>query len=114
MANIRKNVQQLTSAGLAVTNHADLTTSDTFLVRNTGRTVLHFKKSGAGACTVTIDTPNSVDSLAIAQRTVNVPATTGDIHISGLKTDIYNDVNGDLKITLSEVTGLTLALMEPG
>jgi len=114
MADVRKNVQKISSAGLAATYHSDLTTTDTFLVRNSGKTVLHFKKSGAGACNVTINTPGTVDGLAVAQRVVVVPATTGDVFISGLRPNDYNDVNGDLRITLDEVTGLTLAVMDPG
>ena len=114
MADIRKAVQKVTPSGLAATYFADLTATDTFLIRNNGYVTLHFKKSGAGACTVTIDTPGNVDGLAIAQRTINVPATTGDIHIAGLAPNVYNDVNGDLRVTLSEVTGLTLAIMDNG
>lgn len=114
MANVRKAVQTVGPAGLAATYFADLTTTDTFLIRNNGKVVLHFKKSGIGACTVTIDTPGNVDGLAIPQRTVNVPATTGDVHISKLAPNVYNDVNGDLKVTLSDVVGLTLAIMDNG
>lgn len=114
MALIRKAVQAVGPAGLAATYFADLTTTDTFLIRNNGSVMLHFKKTGIGACTVTIDTPGNVDGLAIPNRTVTVPATTGDIHIAKLSPSIYNDVNGDLRITLSDVAGLTLAVMDNG
>lgn len=113
MANVRIAVESVGPGGLDAADNGSLSVSDTYQVRNTGRTILHFKKSGAGACTATIAVSRNVGGLTVPNRTVTVPATTGDIHITGLAPEIYNDVNGDLNITLSEITGLTLAAMEP-
>lgn len=90
-----------------------LNVTDTFTFNNTGNEVLHFKKSGAGACTVTIATPGTVDGLAVADRTVTVPATTGDLFVGPFPANIYNTPGTDLfaGFTVSEVTGLTLAIL---
>jgi hypothetical protein len=86
---------------------------DTFVFSNDGRTVLHFMKSGAGACTVTISTPGTVDGLAVADRTVTVAATTGDVVIGPFPPDTYNTpgLSTFAGFTVSEVTGLTVAIL---
>lgn len=114
MAQLRKNLEKVSRTGLAATYHADLTVSgsNTYLIRNPGNVILHFKKSGAGACVVSITTPNAVDGLAIPSKTVTVPATTGDRFIGPFPPDIYNDANGDLEFGVDEVTGLTLAVLQ--
>lgn len=113
MAQLRKDVEPVTTSGLAATYHSDFTVggSNTYLVRNDGKTILHFKKSGAGDCDVTITTPNTVGGNAIADRVVTVPASTGDVFIGPFPPSIYNDVNGDIEFSLEEVTGLTGAIL---
>lgn len=110
MADVVKNPEDVTRAGLAATYLTGLTTTDTYVVENNGRVILHFKKTGAGACTATIKTPGTVDGLAVSDRTVNVPATTGDVFIGPFPPADYNE-GGSLKITLSEVTGLSFAAL---
>jgi hypothetical protein len=61
---------------------------------------------------VTIDTPNTVDGHAVAQQTVTVPATTGDVFAGPFPKSVYNDSQGDLTFTLSDVDGLTAAALE--
>ncbi len=115
MANVRKEPQKVVPGGLSgATYHGSLSTSDTYLVRNDGRVILHFKKTGAGNCVVTLETPGTVDGLAVSDRTVTVPATTGDVFMGPFSPRVYNDVSGDLKITLSEVTGLSFAVLRVG
>lgn len=111
MANIDLTTQLLSRAGIDLTDNAGLSTGDTYFVRNDGNTVLHFKKSGAGACTVTFATFQNIDGLTKPTRTLVVPATTGDIMAGSWPRDIYNDpATGKLQFTLSEVTGLTVAV----
>lgn len=112
MAQIRKDVEKMSRAGLAATYHADLTDSDSYLVRNNGRTFLHVKKTGVGDCTVTIVTPNVIDGNAIADPTVLVVATTGDMFIGPFANRVYNNVNGDVEVSFSEITGLVAAFIE--
>ena len=109
MADIRINPQQVQKAGAAPTYQGSLTTSDVYLVANNGGTWLQVKKSGAGACVVTVATPRTVDGLAVADLTFNVPATTGDMVVGPFPPDTFNDPVGDLRITFSEITGLTAA-----
>lgn len=111
MADVRKDPQDLDRASIPPTYHSGLSTSDVYLVANNGRTFLHFKKTGAGICTVTISTPGTVDGLAVADLTFTVPATTGDKFIGPFPREIYNDSVGDLRVSCSEVTGLSFAVL---
>jgi hypothetical protein len=112
MANITLTPQVLPQAGVAPTYNAGLTTTDTYLVRNNGgKTFLHFKKTGAGICTVTVVTPATVRGLALADQTVSVPATTGDVMVP-LDPSLYDDVNHDVSFTMSDITGLTVAVIQ--
>jgi hypothetical protein len=89
-----------------------MSTADTYYVRNNGKVVLHFLKTGAGAATITITTPKTVGGLAVADRTLNVAATTGDEFISFTNRDLYNDASGDLEFVTDQDTGLTVDAIE--
>lgn len=112
MAQIRLNPERTDPAGLAATYNSGLTTTDTYLVRNDGKTFLHCKKSGAGICTVTVQTGQTVRGLAVADVTIAVPATTGDRFIGPWPGDLYDDPNHDVLVTFSDVTGLTVAVLQ--
>ena len=114
MAQLRKTPEDIVRSGLAATYASDYTVvaSNTYIIRNNGKVLLHFKKSGAGACDLIIITPNNVDGLAVNDRTVVIPATTGDKFIGPFPPSFYNDANGDMEISLSEVTGLTGAILQ--
>jgi len=120
MATVTLSVQDITRAGVTTTFTAAgasplLNTSDTFIFSNTGKEYVIFQKTGAGACTVTFDTPGTIDGLAIAQRTVTVAAGSGDaiattsLVICGpFPPANYNTPGTSLLsgFTLGEVTGL--------
>jgi len=112
MGDVRLTVQKVLKAGLDLTDVGGLAVAatSTYLVRNDGRTFLHFKKTAAVICTVTIQTPATLGGYAVADQDVVVPATTGDIHCGPFPKRIFNDGNNDLKFTLSDVDGLTVAL----
>ncbi|MBS3927087.1 MAG: hypothetical protein KGZ65_00080 [Sphingomonadales bacterium] len=109
MADVAVTVQEITRTGIDLTDTGSLSVSDTYLVPNDGKTILHIKKSGATDCTVTIATPNTVDGLAVGDLTVTVPATTGDKHIGPFPREIYNNADGKIAVTFSNITGLTMA-----
>jgi len=109
MADVRVTVEDLSTAGIDLTDTGSLSASNTYLVNNDGNVFLHFKKSGAGACTVTVETPGTVGGQGIADLTFSVPATTGDVHVGPFPPYLFNDSNNDLNVTLSEITGLTIA-----
>ena len=107
MANVTLTPQQISRTGVDLTDTGSLSTSNNYFFRNTGREFLHFKKTGAGACVVTIVTPKTVAGLAVADPTVSVPATTGDLMVGPFPPDTFNNPSGDVEFTLSEITGLT-------
>lgn len=110
MADVRTDPQDVARGGLAATYNGGLSIANQYLIANNGRVILHFKKTGAGACAVTIKTPADVDGQAIADRVVNVPATTGDVFMGPFPPENYNEA-GDLKITLSDIAGLSFAVL---
>ena len=112
MADVTLVPQRINDVGVTPTRTGSLSTSNTYIVRNTGRMWLHFKKSGAGACVVTIQTPKTVGGLAVAERTLTVPATTGDKTIGPFPPGTYNDALGDLRFTLSDIAGLDVAVLQ--
>lgn len=88
------------------------TTTDTYTLRNNGKTMLHVKKSGAGSCNVTITPAKTVAGHTLSTLVVAIPATTGDKFIGPFNTDLYDDPNHDVSFTFSEITGLTVAVVQ--
>ena len=111
MADVRIDVEKPSAAGAAPTRNGSLSVSDTYLVRNDGQVVLLFEKANAVDCDVTIQTPVTVSGLAVAEQTLTVPASGGDIAAGPFPPSVYNDAAGDLRLTLSEIGGLTIAAL---
>lgn len=111
MADIRKAVQDISRAGVAPTYTGSLTVADEYLVNNNGRVLLHFKKASAGVCTVTVKTPIKVAGLDVAELTFDVPASSGDVMVGPFPPTIFNHDGKDLRITFSNIAGLTFAAM---
>lgn len=112
MATVTLNPDIAVEAGVAPTRTGALSTGNTYKFRNNGKTLLHFRKSGANACTVTLTAQGTVRGHALANQTVNVPATTGDVIVGPFPRDIYDDSNHDVSFTVSEVTGLDVAVIQ--
>jgi|WetSurMetagenome_2_1015567.scaffolds.fasta_scaffold332108_2 hypothetical protein len=125
MATVTLTVQDSTRAGATLTYTSNgaspaLNTSDTFTFVNTGREAIVFQKTGANPCTVTIDTPGTVDGLAVGQRTATVAAGTGDaiatttvVMVGPFPPSTYNtpgtpNLSG---FTVSEATGLNCRIV---
>jgi hypothetical protein len=111
MADVRFSPQALSDGGITPAYTGSLLTTNVHKFKNDGKTIVHVKKSGAGACTMTITTPKQVGGLDVAERTVTVAASTGDNMVGPFQPSIYNDGSGDVAITFSEVTGLTMAVV---
>ncbi len=114
MTDVRWSVEDVTLAGLqAATYNGSLSAADTYLINLSGDgvTFLHFKKAGAGACTVTIDTPITIAGQAVANPTATVIATTGDTFVRLSPESILRDSAHDARVTLSEIAGLTVAIL---
>jgi hypothetical protein len=113
VANVNLAIQNITQLGVAPTYTGSLSISDVYRVVNNGKVIIHFKKTGAGACTVTFQTPRQVAGLEVAEHTVSVPATTGDRLCSAFDPSVYN-AGGEnfLEFTLSEITGLSVGVFQ--
>lgn len=112
MTDVTQAPQDSTDVGVTVSRFGSLSTSDTYFVKNNGSLFLNFQKSSAGACIVTIKTPATVGGLAVAERTVTVPASTGDMIIGPFPPGIYNDSSGNIQYTLDEITGLDVGIFQ--
>ena len=112
MADVALVPQKANPNSITPTYTGSLSISDVYTVKNNGRTLLHFKKTGAGNCTVTVQTPRSLGGLAVAEQTFTVPATTGDVMAGPFQPSIYNDSSQELRVTLSEITGLSVAAID--
>ncbi len=87
-----------------------MATADNYIMRNDGKTILHFIKTGANPATITIVTPKTVGigNLAVADQTFVVDATTGIEFAGPFSPDVFNDASGDIDISTSEDTAITV------
>jgi len=90
-------------------NEATETDGDAFL--NHGETIIHILNTG-DETTLTIQTPGTVDGLAIPDREVTIPATTGDKIVGPFPPESYNQSDGKVYIDWSQVTGVTFAVIQ--
>ena len=111
MVDVTLTVEKLSPGGTTPTRTA-ISASNVYIVRNSGRVMLAFDKSGANVAAITVQTPMTQGGLAVAEQTFNVPATTGDVMAGPFPTPIYNDTSGDLRFSTNEGTGLTCAVIE--
>ncbi len=110
MARTVLAVQDTALAGLTpVYTAADAVNGMQFL--NDGKTILHIKDTGVGACTVTLTTPAKVGGLDVADPTIVVPATTGDKMSSTLNPTLFNQADGNVYVDFSTATGVTVAAL---
>jgi len=98
-------VQQIGRAG--ITPAFTSANTDGHSVLNDGKTFIEVKNGSGAPIVVTIDTPQTVDGLAVAQRTVSVAATTGDQMIGPFTTDYNQPGTEYLLVTFASVTSLT-------
>jgi hypothetical protein len=80
--------------------------TSTYVMRNDGRTVFRFYKTGANACIVTFTAVGKIAGQVAANATVVVPATTGDVFVGPFESLLFNDAYGDLRFSLSEATAI--------
>lgn len=106
MANVtvQPNDARRTSNGLNATDGGTaVSSSDTYFIPNNGRVILLV--TSTPGCTVTVQTPGTVDGLAIADSTPAVGATKQ--HVLGpYPTTIYNQADGTIQVTFSAAATL--------
>lgn len=111
MARTALTVQSIIRNGLAPSFGA--ANVDGHAVPNDGKTWIEVKNAGGSPITVTIQTPGTVDGMAVADRTVVVPATTGDRMIGPFPPNQYNQISGSdvgtVYVDFSAVTSVTVA-----
>jgi len=113
LADVRLSVQKIIQAGLTPAQTGSLTaTTVDYVFKNSGKTFLYLVKGGAGDCVATLTTPAEVGGLAVSNPAVTIVATTGIKMVGPLPPAIFNDANGDCRVTFSETTGLTAGVYE--
>jgi len=80
--------------------------SDGHYFENDGKVFVVIRNTGVET-TVTLQTPGTIGGAAVTEQTVTVLATTGESWIGPFKPSVYNQYNGVVNITFSQVTGLT-------
>ncbi len=97
------------TGGADPTYTGSLSASNNYQFANDGKTFIHVKNGGGSPDTVTIVSQNSEDGLAVADRTVVVPA--GEERMIGpLLPHVYNDGDGLVNFTHSFITSVTQAV----
>lgn len=79
---------------------------------NTGRQILHLKNTDAAPVEVSFPISVLVDGEAVADKTVTVAATTGDLMVGPFPPSQYRQDDGNAWVNFDSVTGLTVALLD--
>lgn len=108
MARTALAVQQIVRTGLEPTySNAN---AEGHAMPNGGTEVLHVKNGDESPINVTIQTPNTVDGLAIADRVVAVPAGE-ERFIGPFPRATYNQGADEVYVDFSAVTSVTCAAL---
>lgn len=104
-------VQRPTTAGVAITLAAAAVGGDSF--PNNGQTFFRIKNAGAGAVTVTFDSPTTcsfgVAANAAHDLAVVVTNDSAVYEIGPFTQGRYNDDNSRVQVTYTGVTSVTVA-----
>ncbi len=94
-------------------SYTAIATANTYTFKNTRRTLLHIKKSGASVAVITFITPAAPGGFAVTDPTISVPATTGDEFVScAALPAVFNAGDGLVTFSTDNETGLTAAVLE--
>ena len=111
MARVDQTVQNIDrDAGLSPTYAAANADGEAF--QNSGREIIHVKKSSAGGATLTIQTPQTIQGLAVAEKTITVPGS-GEIFVKPLPPSTFNQNDGKVYLDWSSETDITIAVIRP-
>lgn len=110
-------VQEITRAGPTPTYASATSGGDTFNNDDSERTFLHVKNAGSQITLTIVTAKTSVQvsgygAVALADITVTIPATTGDKMIGPFPGVRFNTSNGQVAITYSGVTSVTIAAVK--
>lgn len=79
---------------------------------NDGRTALLLQNTNASSRTVTVQTAQTVDGLAVADLTITLAATTGRLLTAYFPTQVYNASDGYVYIDYSATAGVLVAAIK--
>jgi hypothetical protein len=103
--------QSVVRAGVKPVYVAAAEAGDSFA--NTGDEFIHIKNGAGDPYVVTIATPATVDGLAVADRTVSIPA--GEERMIGpFPSNTYNDSTGKVQLTYDGIVSVTIAIIKLG
>ena len=108
MADVTVAVENIDQDGLDPAHTGSLSASNNYKFRNDGRLFLYVTNGGGSDCDVTISTPGSEGGNAIADRVVVVTAGE-DRMIGPFQPRLFNDPDGDIDVTFSFITSVTVA-----
>ena len=109
MARQTLTPQQLSRSG--ITPSFTAAHVDGHKMANGGTEYLHVK-TGDTATVVTIQTPGTVDGLAVAERTISI-GTSSERLIGPFPRQTYNQGSEEVYVDLSAITNVTLAAFRP-
>lgn len=109
MARTAITAQKITSAGIAPAYEPANVAGNSY--RLVAGRYLHVKNGSGASVTVTVPTPGLVDGLAVADRTVAVPAA-GERLIALGTTATYKQAGGVAHVDYSAVTSVTVAVFD--
>lgn len=113
MAEVRLTPQTIDKDGLSGATYTPIDATDNYVYKNGAKTFAHFKNSGSES-TVTFVTPGNVSGQPIADDTLTVPATTGDVFYAAQPTSLFNDPSGDADFSQDIASGVTVAILQIG
>jgi hypothetical protein len=99
--------QKITTTGAALTYSAASGGGDKFTPGP--YTYMHAINGGGSPITATLTTPGTVDGLAVADRTVAIPA--GESRMVKLPTELYKGAQGLGDVSWSGTTSVTFAVV---
>lgn len=109
MARAALTVQDIERSGLEPSYTAAIADGHSF--ENNGRVFIHVKNGDAASKDITIQTPGTVDGLAVADRVVSVPADEERM-IGPFAPSQYNQSDGSVYVDYSAITSVTIAAIE--
>jgi hypothetical protein len=99
-------VNNADSNGLTPTFVSASAGGDSFV--NDGQTLLRIKNAGGSPVTLTVVAQSFSNHKTKVNQTVTVPATTGDMIVGFFDPSRFNDQNGQVQLTYSAVTSVTV------
>ena len=109
MARETLTVQEISRSGLNMSFTAAVADGHKF--ENTGREFIRVKNASGSSVNVTIQTPGTVDGLAVADRVVAVPAA-GERDIGSFTPSDYNQDDGDVYVDYSATSSVSAAAVQ--